>query len=304
MSRSIREIIRNPLLLLTALGHRELLNFIDDETYLKLAFRANLGKKLNLDAPKTFSEKLQWLKLRDRQPVYTRWVDKQEAKILAAQRIGEEYIIPTLGVWDSFEDIDFDALPEKFVLKCTHDSGGLVICRDKSRLDKAAAKKKIEKCLHHSYYWGLREWPYKEVPRRIIAEEYLSDDSRKDLSDYKVHVFNGEPRAVLVCSDRYSSLTEDFYSETWEHFDVRRPTHPNADTPAPKPEQLPELLRLARLLAEDIPFARADFYIVNGKIYFGELTFYPASGLTPFVPESWDETFGSWLSLPQKGSEN
>lgn len=303
MSRSVTEILKNPLLLFTTLGHREMLNWIDDETYLKIAFRANHGKKLHLDNPKTFSEKLQWLKLYDRNPLYTRWVDKAEAKILAAQAIGEEYIIPTLGVWEHFDDIDFDALPDKFVLKCTHDSGGLVICKDKSKLDKAAAKAKIEKCLHHSYYWGLREWPYKHAAPRIIAETLLSDGTHEDLPDYKIHVFNGEPKAILVCSDRYSGLTEDFYSETWEHFPVRRPTHPNAKDPAPKPVELPELLRLARELAKDIPFARTDFYIVNGKIYFGELTFYPASGLTPFVPDSWDETLGSWLTLPAEKRE-
>lgn len=298
MSRSVTEILKNPLLLFTALGHREMLNWIDDETYLKIAFRANHGKKLHLDTPKTFSEKLQWLKLYDRNPLYTRWVDKQDAKVLAAQAIGEEYIIPTLGVWEHFDDIDFDALPDKFVLKCTHDSGGLIICKDKSRLDKAAAKAKIEKCLHHSYYWGLREWPYKNVKPRIIAEVFLEKEDGSIPEDYKIFNFNGTPKLIQVDLDRYSEHKKKLYSPEWEEldFDFNYPTDRNRHLS--KPSQLLQMLELAKCLSQAMPFARTDFYLVAGKIYFGEMTFFPASGFGEFKPESWDEILGSWLTLP------
>lgn len=183
--------------------------WIPDDTYLRLAYRIRMGKKLNLDHPRTFNEKLQWLKLYDRKPEYTTMVDKYEAKQWVASRIGEEYIIPTLGIWDHFDEIDFDALPNQFVLKCTHDSGGLVICRNKATLDKEKAKKKLDHCLRNNYFWGMREWPYKNVKPRIIAEKYMEDSAGRaellddkstynGLTDYKFFCINGKPRFVYV----------------------------------------------------------------------------------------------------------
>lgn len=276
--------------------------FLSDKSYLQKRYRAHFGKKLNLVDPQTFNAKLQWLKLYDRKPIYTTMVDKYAVKEYVAAQIGEEYIIPTLGLWERFDDIDFDALPDQFVLKCTHDSGGLVICRDKSKFDRAAAKAKIEKFLKREFYWMHREWPYKNVKPRIIAEQYISDNDEGELSDYKIHCFNGVPKFILVCQDRFktSGLTEDFYSVTWERLEVKRPARPNARISIKRPENLEEMLELSQKLAVNMPFARIDFYIVNGKVYWGEITFYPASGFSAFEPEEWDYTFGSWIQLPEK----
>lgn len=209
---------------------------IPDRLYLKLKFRQKMGKWPDLDNPKTFNEKLQWLKLHDRKPIYSTMVDKYEAKRYIADIIGEEYIIPTLGVWDRFEDIDFDALPNQFVLKCTHDSGGLVIVCDKSSMNLDAARKKINRSMKRNYYWHGREWAYKNVKPRIIAEQYMEDGNPGEkperidagLTDYKVHCFNGKPKLILVCKDRFSrgGMTEDFFSDEWNHLPVKRIRHP------------------------------------------------------------------------------
>lgn len=303
---SVLKLIKNPAKFVYIWDKLGISRVIPDRAYLKLKYRAALGKKLNLEDPKTYNEKLQWLKLYDRKPEYTLMVDKYEAKKYVAERVGEEYIIPTLGVWDRAEDIDFDSLPNRFVLKCTHDSGGLVICKDKSKLDRTDAIKKLKKYLKTNFYHIAREWPYVNVPRRIIAEQYMEDDQTPDLRDYKVHNFNGEPKFVLVCGNRFSQtgLTEDFYSDKWELMDLKRPKHPNSGVVEEKPEQLEKIFELSNILSKDIPFLRTDFYIVNGKIYFGELTFFPAAGFEAFEPEEWDSTFGNWIELPPKMEKN
>lgn len=284
-----------------SLAVRKFFTWIPSDKFLKIQYRIMMGKPLNLDNPKTFNEKLQWLKINDKQPRYTSMVDKYEAKEYASQIIGDEYIIPTLGVWDKFSDIDFDKLPNRFVLKCTHDSGGLVICKDKSKLDFVAANKKINKCMRRNFYDANREWPYKNVKPRIIAEKYIAVDG-DDLPDYKVHCFNGEPKFVLVCRDRFSTggLTEDFYDTNWNLMDVKRPHIPHGKTPMDRPPQLEEILELSKKLAKDTLFLRVDFYIIEGKVYFGELTFFPASGHGKFEPEEYDKTIGDWISLNEK----
>ena len=273
---------------------------LDDETYLKRIYRATMGYELNLDNPKTFNEKLQWLKIHDRKPVYTQMVDKIESKKIVSKLIGEKYIIPTLGVWDTFDDICFDQLPNQFVLKCSHDSGGLVICRNKQIFDYKVAKKILTSSLKLNYYTRLREWPYKDVKPRILAERYLENSISEGLTDYKVHSFDGKPRVILVCRNRFnkSGMTEDFYNERWEHLSVSRISHPNSKDGTKKPEELEEMLSLSRKIAKDILFVRTDFYIVNHKIFFGEITFFPSSGFKKFIPESFDEIMGSWLKLP------
>lgn len=275
-------------------------NMLPDPIFLKLCYRRRIGKKLDLKNPRTFNEKLQWLKLHDRNPLYTVLVDKYAVKDYVAEKVGGEHIIPTLGVWDRFEDIDFDVLPDQFVLKCTHDSGGLVIVRDKAKLDIAAARTKINKSLSRNYYYAGREWPYKNVKPRIIAEKYMTDQSCAELADYKVHCFNGEAKVVLVCQDRHSSsgLTEDFFTKEWEHLDIQRPKHPNAKVVPERPVHLEQILQLSEQLAQGYPFMRVDFYDVNGQIYFGEITFFPASGFEAFVPAEWDTKLGDWLRLP------
>ncbi|MCM1296055.1 MAG: hypothetical protein NC311_10985 [Muribaculaceae bacterium] len=272
-------------------------SLLPDAVYLRLKFRKNFGRWPNLKNPKTFNEKLNWLKLHDRNPLYTRMVDKYEAKQYVASIIGEEYIIPTYGVWDRAEDIDFDSLPDKFVLKATHDSGRVIICKDKSKLDKKKAIGEMRESLHRNFYAVTREWPYKNVKPRIIAEQLLEASDDVELADYKVHNFNGTPKVILVCRDRFkeTGLTEDFFDTEWKHIDVRRPGHPNASTLEKCPESLAKMLDLSEKLSKDYPFMRTDFYTIGGKVFFGEITLYPASGSVPFDPNNYDDVMGEWL---------
>ena len=301
MGHSIKDIIKKPSLLFLTLGHRGFLNWIDDETYIKIAYRIRMGKKLNLDLPVTYSEKLQWLKLYDRKQIYTTMVDKYEVKEYVSKIIGDRYVIPTYNVWNNVEDINFDLLPDQFVLKCTHDSGGLVICKDKSRLDITATKKKLNACLNHNFFYAQREWPYKDVKPRIIAEPYVEDKITKELRDYKFFCFNGEVKAMFIASDR-GSVEEtkfDFYDQNFNHLPFTN-GHLNADIPPQKPEQFELMKKLAAQLSCGIPQLRVDFYEANGQVYFGELTFFHWSGMTPFEPEEWDNKFGEWITLPSK----
>jgi hypothetical protein len=238
----------------------------------------------------------------DRKPEYTMMADKYAVKAYVGEKIGPEYIIPTLGVWDRFDDIDFDALPAQFVLKCTHDSGGLVICKDKIKLDKAAAKKKIEKSLKRNYYYHGREWLYKDIQPRIIAEAYMEDAAAGELPDYKFFAFDGQVKALFIATERQKKGEEtkfDFFDREFNHLPFIN-GHPNASVPPAKPAQMEEMIRLAEVLSQGIPHVRVDFYEVNGKIYFGELTFFHWSGMMPFEPEEWDRTFGDWITLPNK----
>ena len=228
-------------------------------------------------------------------------VDKYAVKEYVANIIGEEHIIPTLGIWNSFDEINFNSLPNQFVLKTTHGGGGggVVICKDKNTFDKQRAKKVLQKSLDSDIYSNYREWPYKDVPKRIIAEQFMSNNG-KDLEDYKIHCFNGEPKFILVCGNRYGkgAMIDNFYTPEWELMDVRRPGHPRSEKASKTPEQLGQMLELSRILSKDIPFLRTDFYIIQGRIYFGELTFFPASGISKFEPQEWDKKFGNWLKLP------
>ncbi|MGN0457142.1 MAG: ATP-grasp fold amidoligase family protein [Acutalibacteraceae bacterium] len=281
------------------LSSKGFFNWMPDKAFLKMRYKSKFGKKLNLENPQTFNEKLQWLKLYDRKPEYTQMVDKYEAKKYVAERIGEEYIIRTLGVWEKFEDIDFDSLPNQFVLKCTHDSGGLVICKDKASFDKEAAKKKINKSLKVNYYLKGREWPYKNVKPRIIAEEYMEDAETKELRDYKFFTFNGVPKALFIASERQKSGEEtkfDFFDMEFNHLPFTN-GHPNASVIPNKPVAFDEMRMLAEKLSKGVPHLRVDFYEVNGKVYFGELTFAHWSGFMPFQPEIWDAKFGMELDL-------
>lgn len=270
-----------------------------DKAYLKILYKYKLKKKLNIDNPKTFNEKLQWLKLYDRKPEYTKMVDKYEVKQYVKDIIGEEHIIKTLGVWNKFEDIDFNKLPNKFVLKCTHDSGSSVICTDKSKFDIEEAKKKINRYLKRKYFLNTREWPYKNVKPRILIENYMEDYKNEDLLDYKFMCFNGKVKCEFVCSERRSSegLAVDFFDTNWNHLPFER-HYRNLNKKIERPSKLEEMIELAEKLASNIPFVRVDFYEINGDIYFGELTFFPGGGFEEFNPEEYDEEMGSWLVLP------
>ena len=272
---------------------------LSDEEFLKKVFPKYMGYPLDLENPKTFSEKLQWLKVNYREPVQTVMVDKHEAKNFIAHRVGDQYIIPTLAVWNSVEDIDFDALPNQFVLKCTHDSGGIVICKDKSSLDREAAKAKLRTSLKRDYSRIAREWPYKEVPRRIIAEEYLSELGSNEILDYKMYCFHGEPKMTVVCSDRFSKTGTrmNFYDIDWKPMGIHFGHYPPLPTEFPRPETYEEMLRLATELSKDCPFLRVDFYEIKRRLYIGELTFFPGAGLEQFRPISKDYELGEWLHL-------
>ena len=295
--------MKNPYRIVNTLGYRGWLNWMADAPYLKLKYRGVTGRRLNLKDPKTFSEKIQWLKLHHRRPEHTIMVDKYAVKDYVKNIIGEEHIVPTYGVWDSFDQIDFDSLPEDFVLKCTHDSGGLVVCRDKRALDMEAARKKITECLKRNYYWQGREWPYKNVKPRVIAEKRMTDAYQRDgLTDYKFFCFNGEPRFLSVSFGLHDHATASsrFLTIDWQFAPFWRSDYPRLKELPRKPDHYDRMLEFARTLSKDAPFVRVDMYEVDGKVYFSELTFSPRGGMIPWAPAEWDETFGSWIRLPEK----
>ena len=275
---------------------KKLTRLLPDKTYIKFKYYSRFKKFPNLKKPKTFNEKLQWLKLYDRNPEYTKMVDKYEVRKYIAEKIGEEYLIPLIGVWTSFDEIDFDCLPEQFVLKCTHNSGGLVICKDKSKLDIEKTRKRINGSLKNNYYWSGREWPYKKVKPRIIAEKYMVDESGTELKDYKFFCFDGEPKVMFIATDRPHDTRFDFFDMEFNHLPFTN-GHPNADRELKKPDGFQEMIELAKSLSKGIKQSRIDFYDINGKVYFGEITFFHWSGLTPFEPEEWDYTLGEYIKL-------
>ena len=271
--------------------------FLPDKLYLKWKFKLMMGYKLNLDTPQTFNEKLQWLKLYDRNPDYTKMVDKYEVRKYIKEKIGEEYLIPLIDVYDKFDDIDFDKLPNQFVIKCTHDSGGLVICKDKNNLHVKAAKKKINKFMKRNYYKVHREWPYKNVKPRIIIEKYMEDTKAKELVDYKFMCFDGEPKLSFTCSERYNNgLKVTFFDLDWNKLPFER-HYPSSNKKIIKPINYDLMLKFSKILSDDIPFVRVDWYEINGKLYFGELTFYPGSGYEEFTPSKYDKIIGDFIKL-------
>ena len=271
---------------------------ISDEMYLRKIYKNKLGKKLNLDPPVTFNEKLQWLKINDRKDIYTTMVDKYEVKKYVASIIGEEYIIPTLGIYEKFNEIIWDNLPNRFVMKCTHDSGSVLVCTNKTKVNIFKERIKFNLLMKRNFYYRYREWPYKNVKPRVIIEEFL-DTGKKEISDYKFWCFNGEPKMCLVCTDRKTELKETFFDMDWNLLNLKRPNH-NIDDTIRKPRNFELMKELARKLSQNIPFIRVDFYEISEKVFFGELTFYPASGLKRFEPEKWDKILGEMIVLPAK----
>lgn len=273
--------------------------YIGDELYLRVAFRINLGYWPDLEFPKSYNEKLQWLKLHDKHDEYTKMVDKIEVKKYVSSIVGEKYIIPTLGSWNSIEEIEWENLPNQFVIKATNDSGGVVVCKDKSALDIDKAIKQLSSSGNTDYTIVSKEYPYKNVPHRFIAEQYLEDESGYELKDYKFFCFDGEVKFLFVATGRQQNDTRfDFYDTDFNHLPVLN-GHPNADKWPTKPSNFQEMLDIARKLSKGIPHVRVDLYNVNGRIYFGELTFFHWSGFQPFVPNDWDYKFGSYINLPK-----
>lgn len=270
---------------------------IPSRLWLKVEYYTRINKDLNLLNPQTFNEKLQWLKLYDRNPQYIEFVDKLEVRKYISKTIGEDYLIPLIGVWDKFEDIDFDKLPNQFVLKPTHTSGNVFICKDKSAIDYLKLEKEINDWLKREYYWVHREWPYKNVKPRIICEKFMVDESGVELKDYKYFCFNGEPKAMFVATDRGIDTRFDFYDMQFNHLPFMQ-HYKNSIKKINKPAGFDEMVILAKTLSKGVPHIRVDFYDIKGKIYFGELTFYHFSGFEKFEPEIYDQIFGNWLVLP------
>lgn len=275
----------------------KVLRILSDKAYIKLMFRIRVGKHLNLKNPKSFNEKLQWLKLYNRKDIYREMADKYKVREIIKQKIGEEYLIPLLGVYNSFDEIDFDKLPKQFVIKCNHDSGSVVVCNDKDNFDKEKAQEKIEKALKKDYYLIGREWQYKNIERKIVVEKYLNEISNEDLRDYKFFIFNGKLAYILVCSNRFTKVKFTFFDKNGKFMDCRQ-GGAEYDKSIKLPSNYKKMVELAEKLAEDTIQVRVDFYDINGKIYFGELTFFDSSGYAKFSPEEWDYKIGDMLKLP------
>ena len=298
----LRKLLNNPLkpgaVLMRKLGPW----IKDDETYLRWYYFFSMRKRLNLKTPSTFNEKVNWLKLHDHNPLYTSLVDKLEAKDYVTKKVGAGHVFPTLGIWHRPEDIEWDALPSRFVLKTTQGGGGIgvIICHDKTKFDKAKAIAKLNSALKQNLYTSSREWPYRDVRPRIFAEPYMEDE-HGELRDYKFFCFGGKVKALFIAEDRQGDEETkfDFFDADFHHLDIRN-GHPNASVPPEKPLSFEKMKEMAERLSQGIPHLRVDFYEANGKIYFGELTFSHWSGFTPFEPAEWDLRFGQWLELPSK----
>lgn len=298
ISNYFKRIQTNPWCIFWKLNYTKIQRVLPDEVFLKIMFRARMGTHLDLNNPKTFNEKLQWLKLNDRNPQYTQMVDKYEAKTIIEAIAGSQYIIPTYGVWNSFSEIDFNALPNEFVLKTTHDAGRIIICKDKKELNLKDAKKKLDEGLKTNFFWQGREWPYKNVRPRIIAEKLLKNDDGSELMDYKIMCFNGKAYCCFVCTGRGSreGLRVTFFDRDWNRLPFVR-HYPCDKNEIQKPINYQKMISLAEEISKDMAFLRVDFYEVNNDIYIGELTFFPGNGFEEFSPPEWDYKLGEMLKL-------
>ncbi len=295
--RRLKEAITSPKNGIEIIVRNTFGRFIPDIAYIQLLALLRFGKKFNLDNPRTFNEKLNWLKLYNRKPQYSLMADKYAVKDFVKNIIGEQYIVPCYGKWNSFDDIDFDKLPSSFVLKCTHDSSGVIICKDKNDFDKRRAKIQINRCLKKNGYFHSREWVYKNVPHNIIADMLLDDNSGHELIDYKFMCFNGVPQ-YMYCTNKAEDIFENFYDMDFNSIEInhgfrRRVPEFNC------PKEFELMKELAAKLSKGIPFVRVDFFDVNHHVYFGEFTFYDWAGLKPFADKKWDDLLGSQIILKE-----
>lgn len=293
--QKIKVAIANPRLALDIL-YVNFCGFLPDKLYLSILYRFRFGRKLNWNKPTSMNEKLNWEKLNLHNPLFTRMADKYEAKAYIASIIGEEYIVPNYGVWDDFDEIPFEKMPNQFVLKMTHDSFGAIICKDKSKFDKDSARRNVIKSTSRNWYPALREWVYKDIRPRIIIDQLLDDHSGHELKDYKFWCFNGEPK-VIYLTNKSSNIFENFYDMDFQPLDINH-GFPRMSPEFDKPEAFELMKSLATKISKDIPFVRVDFFYVEGKVYFGECTFYDWGGMKPFVDYNWDLKLGSWIKLP------
>ncbi|MBQ6718906.1 MAG: glycosyl transferase [Oscillospiraceae bacterium] len=294
--KQLASLRKNPLLAFVGVLSTEAFRWLPDDLFLKIVYRCRLGKKLPLKNPQTFNEKLQWLKLFDHRPEYITYVDKYAVREHIRTTIGEEHLVPLIGVWDNADSIDFDALPDRCVLKCTHDSGGVIVY-DRSRSDVEAVRNQLSAALKKDFYLRGREWPYKHVCPRIIAETFL-DTEDTELMDYKFLCFHGVPEMLMVCSSRTAmGVNVTFLDLDWNRLPFER-HYPAAPEPLSRPKSLNKMIDIAAQLSAGIPFVRVDLYEVHGQVYFGELTFYPGCGFEEFHPEEWDMRLGEMIQLP------
>lgn len=293
--------IQKPISFFDVWASKGRLNWMPDKWYLSFMFRSRMGYWMNWRNPKTFNEKLQWLKIHDRNPLYTKLVDKYEVRKYIAETIGEEYLIPLLGVWDNVNDIDFEKLPNQFVLKCTHDSGSVIICKNKQDFNIRETKIKLSKALRIKYYTLSREWPYKKVKPRIIAEQFLHDEIGEDIKDYKIFCFNGQSKYIQVDIDRFTNHQRNIFNLMWEKQDFSIALE-QSQKYIEKPNCLENMIQLSNLLSTGIPHVRCDWYEIKGKPFFGEMTFFHGAGFERFTPIEWDKKFGDLIDFNQKKS--
>lgn len=299
----IKYYIREPWRIIVSPRMRSLSRFVPDKLYLECKYLEQMHMKLDWECPRDYTQKIQWLKLHDFKPEYTKMVDKYLAKEYVAERIGEQYIIPTYGAWDRFEDINFDDLPDQFVLKCNHDSSSVIICLDKKNFDMEAARRRLTYCLKRDFFYAAREYPYKYVKRKIIAEAYIEDAELQELRDYKFFTFDGEPKLVHIVSNRQNKNEEtygDFFDMDYRHVEMKM-GHNFAPNSPRKPKNFDKMKEFARILSAGTRHLRVDFYEANGNLYFGELTFYQDAGWVKIEPYEWNVKLGSWISLDEKG---
>lgn len=301
MFSKIYKALTQPYKIIVYLNNTKIAKFIPDKICVKCLYRSLMGQKLDLKNPKKFTEKIQWLKLYDHRSQYTILVDKYAVKKYVSDLVGEQYVIPLLGAWNDVEEIDFKNLPNQFVLKTTHDSKGIVICKDKNNFDETKAKQFIKQHLDNDFYYLGREWPYKHVKPQVIAEKYMEDIDDGEVRDYKFFCFGGEPRILYIAQGRGlgNETVADFFDMDFNFLDLKI-DHNNSKNIPHKPYNFDLMKELAKKLSKDIPHVRVDFYEINGKVYFGELTFFHCSGFAKFQPEKWDDIFGEWIVLPNK----
>lgn len=279
--------------------HKPFCLFLTDKCALKIMYRLRMERKLHLEEPRTFNEKIQWLKVYGFRDSYKSLADKVSVRDYVKMKIGEEYLIPLLGVWDDFSEINFDFLPESFVLKGAQN--GVYICRDKNKLNKQYVSSLFRKYSEYNYFYFGREPVYKNIKNRILCEKYMADGYNSELNDYKLMCFNGKVKCCFTCTDRWATdgLKVTFFNNSWERMPFER-HYPTDSAYIEQPKSYKKMCELAETLSEDMPFTRIDFYEIKGRPYFGEITFYPGDGMEEFTPEEWDYTIGSWLTLPPK----
>lgn len=306
MRKLVNQVLKIPYGIFNFLAYRGFFNWIPDKPYLKIQYKAFFGCKLNLDNPKTFNEKIQWLKLHDRNSLYITMSDKFAVKEYIREKLGKDYVIPLIGgPWKNADEINFDELPNQFVLKCTHDSGGLVICRDKNTLDKKAAKKILNKSLSKNYFYWCREWAYKDIKPLIIAEKYMEDSNSSEskmiqcLTDYKFYCFNGKVKYLYVSVglENHKTARISFLTPDWKFAPFNRSDYIPYDKLPEKPHNYSKMIEIAEYLSKGIPFLRVDLFELNKNIYFSEFTFYPCGGFMPVIPNEWDKKLGELLIL-------